>query len=87
MALLAVEGVYENGKVELAEQPADVQKARVVVTFLPEDTVTEEERRRLAGERLLASMHKGINFGGEKFDRNEVYEERIDELERRRQRG
>ncbi len=52
MALLAVEGVYENGKVELVEQPADVRWARVVITFLSEDTVAEEERRRLAGERL-----------------------------------
>lgn len=30
-----VEGVYENGKVELREIPPGVSRARVLVTFLP----------------------------------------------------
>ena len=32
--LLTVEGIYTNGKVELAETPTGVKQARVLVTFL-----------------------------------------------------
>jgi hypothetical protein len=32
-----VEGIFRNGKVELLEEPANVQEARVIVTFLPGD--------------------------------------------------
>lgn len=35
--LRSVEGVYRNGKVELAETPADINEARVIVTFLPKE--------------------------------------------------
>jgi len=89
MALLTLEGVYENGKIELKERPTDVKKARVLVMFLPDESVGETEmreatRRREAGERLLETMQAGINFGGEAFNREEIYEERIKELERRR---
>jgi len=38
--LLTVEGTYKDGKVELAETPAGVRQARVLVTFLaPEASV------------------------------------------------
>jgi len=44
MALLTVEGVYRNGKVELAETPTDVgETARVLVTFLPAHRAPESE--------------------------------------------
>jgi hypothetical protein len=44
MALLTVEGVYRNGKVELAETPAGVgEAARVLVTFLPTPSPAESE--------------------------------------------
>ena len=83
MALLALEGVYEDGKIELKEQPAGVRKARVVVTFLPEEeSATKEAARSAAAHRMIARMRKGINFGGEKFNREEVYEERIDRIAR-----
>ncbi len=32
--MLTVEGTYKDGKVELAETPANVNEARVLVTFL-----------------------------------------------------
>ena len=34
--ILTIEGTYKNGKVELAETPADVTQAKVLVTFLPQ---------------------------------------------------
>ena len=33
--LKSVEGTYQNGRIELAELPDDVQETRVIVTFLP----------------------------------------------------
>jgi hypothetical protein len=42
-----VEGVFRNGKIELLETPAEINEARVIVTFLPEQarppTLTAEE--------------------------------------------
>ena len=39
-----VEGIYRDGKVELLETPADVDEARVIVTFLPAGAVNLSER-------------------------------------------
>ncbi|MBI3987411.1 MAG: hypothetical protein HY343_10850 [Lentisphaerae bacterium] len=35
--LLTCEALYDHGRVELQEHPRDIQKARVLVTFLPTD--------------------------------------------------
>jgi hypothetical protein len=36
MALISVDGIYKDGRVELAERPEGVEgPARVIVTFLP----------------------------------------------------
>ncbi|GEM_PF-1377509 len=98
MALLALEGVYRNGMVELPEYPREMEGAKVFVTFVmtAEMAEAEKERKRQAGEdlikslreaardRFFARMDAGINFGGEKFDRNEIYEDRMNELDARR---
>ena len=34
--LTAIEGLYADGKVELKESPRGIERARVIVTFLPE---------------------------------------------------
>ena len=80
MALLTLEGVYEDGKIELDEQPLAVKRARVMVTFLPDEKGTEAAARRAAGQRLIARMRQGVNFGGEKFNREDIYGERIDRI-------
>jgi hypothetical protein len=90
MALLAVEGIYQDGKVELWEKPEGVARARVVVTFLPDGEELEPgagaAARESARQRAFARMREGIDFGGEKFNREEVYEERMRELEARQDR-
>jgi len=50
MALTTIEGVYENGKVKLAERPEGIERAKVMVTFLPEATIspTRQERKSKA---------------------------------------
>jgi len=39
-----IEGVFRNGKIELAETPLGVDEARVIVTFLPDGAVNMSER-------------------------------------------
>jgi hypothetical protein len=80
MALLTVEGVYRDGRVELAETPAGIEEAPVMVVFLPRDTARAVDAdvraaRHAAGERLLARMRKGFHLGGERpyQDRAELY--------------
>lgn len=89
MAILTVEGTYRDGKVELDELPAEnTGSARVLVTFLPTELTISSEHgpentRRAAGERLIARMQAGIDFGGERFSREELYAARLDNIARR----
>ena len=53
--LLTVEGIYKDGKVELAEMPAGVKQAKVLVTFLQSETNTLPRLMvygQFAGERM-----------------------------------
>ena len=53
--LLTVEGTYRDGKVELAEMPAGVKQAKVLVTFLPSEKNTPSRRMvygQFTGERM-----------------------------------
>jgi hypothetical protein len=87
MALLSIEGIYKNGKIELLETPDGVEGARVFVTFLPiseEEQAESKRQRQEARERALTRMESGFDFGGQKFNRAEIYEERMQELEERR---
>ena len=43
--LLTVKGTYKDGKVEVAEKPAGVESAQVLVTFLTSGT--SNSRRRI----------------------------------------
>ena len=87
MALLSLEGLYEDGKVELKEHPPGVTRARVVVTFLPDaDAAAKETARRAAAARMIARMNEGIDFG-RRFDRAEIYDERMLQIDGRRSTG
>jgi hypothetical protein len=54
--LLTVEGIYKDGKVEVAETPAGVKQAKVLVTFLTPETTAPPRYRmvygQFAGERM-----------------------------------
>ena len=90
MALVAVEGVYRHGVIELAERPNGVQEARVVVTFLPigsdAEAALKDTEREAARQRVFERMERGIDFKGYRFSREQIYEERLQELEERRNR-
>lgn len=85
MPLITMEGTFEDGKVMLQETPANVQRARVLVTFLPSNSTPEnngsaasnvsEEERQAAVHRLLHVMKEGIHFGGPPYlRREEIYD-------------
>ncbi|HEX8201232.1 MAG TPA: hypothetical protein VF590_12155 [Isosphaeraceae bacterium] len=86
MMLQTIEGIYRDGKVELAAQPANVTEARVMVIFLPVELVAveqdkpvqePEEARRAARQRLLARLEQGISFGGPPYPRREELYDRV----------
>jgi hypothetical protein len=85
MMLLTIEGTYKNGKVELAETPAGVEGARVLVTFLhpaesikPDVLTIGELNRQKLRERVLARIEMGFHLGGSPYPRREELYERID---------
>ena len=41
--MLAVKGIYEDGKVRLLQDVGDIKKARVYVILVPEENVRDEE--------------------------------------------
>jgi hypothetical protein len=85
MGLMAVEGIYKDGKVELAERPDHVdQSARVLVTFLPSSgsretpIAAENHDRETLRQQAFARMKEGIHFGGPHYPRREELYDRFD---------
>jgi hypothetical protein len=73
--LTAVEGIYEDGEVELLERPEGLQRARVIVTFLPLLPSEPSQERDEARDRMLKRMREGIALGGPPYPkREEIYE-------------
>lgn len=84
MAPRIVEGIYRDGRVEFSEPPEGLPDgARVRVTLVaPGDNAEDREALR---QKAFARMRQGIDFGGAPYPtRDEIYGERIDELDRRR---
>jgi hypothetical protein len=65
-----VEGIYHDGKVELLETPADVDEARVIVTFLPEGAVHLPDRG--IDETQAASLRTRLRTFVEDWERPEM---------------
>jgi hypothetical protein len=65
-----VEGIYRDGKVELLETPADVDEARVIVTFLPDGAVNLSERG--IDEAQAASLRTRLSAFAEDWELPEM---------------
>jgi hypothetical protein len=65
-----VEGVFRNGKIELAETPLDVDEARVIVTFLPNGAVNLAEQG--IDEAQAASLRARLTTFAEDWDLPEM---------------
>jgi len=73
--LTAVEGIYEDGEIELLERPEGLQRARVIVTFLPPLPSEPSREREEARNRMLNQMREGVDLGGPPYPkREEIYE-------------
>jgi hypothetical protein len=85
MALLTVEGIYKDGKVELTERPDHVDEAaRVLVTFLPPNSsrektmMVEGQHRETLRQQAFARMKEGIHLGGPPYPKREELYDRFD---------
>jgi hypothetical protein len=65
--LTSVEGVYRDGKVELLQLPADIQQARVIVTFLPAQGPIDLSERGIS-EEDAAELHWRFGAGAADWD-------------------
>jgi hypothetical protein len=74
----AVEGIYQNGKVELSEKPEGLDTARVVVVFVSESPGTEQGEHKLAVSELLADLKRGYHLGGTPYLKREDLHDRAD---------
>jgi hypothetical protein len=70
--LLAVEGIYRDGKIELSEIPADVKVARVLVTFLPTRDGPIDLRALGISEARAAEMRAGWGAAAVDWDDPEM---------------
>ena len=71
-----IEGVYRQGRVELAEQPTGIEESRVLVTFLPEPRNHAGARQEIV-ERILARAAGGFDLGGAPYPKREdLYDRR-----------
>ena len=80
MAVMTLEGIYRDGKIELENVPEGTERARVRGTFFPEQNSQEAITHEAARQRAFARMREGIHIGDVKFDRTEIYEDRMREL-------
>lgn len=72
--MIAVQGLYENGKIELAEK-APVNRANVIVIF-PESPAGKEEMRLESARRLFDEFTGSIS---REINEKEEYLEALDE--------
>jgi hypothetical protein len=68
--MLTIEGTYKNGKVELAETPAQVNQSRVLVTFLESDGV--DLRARGIDEAQAAELRARLKTFADDWERPEA---------------
>jgi hypothetical protein len=68
--MLTIEGTYKNGKVELAEKPAQVNQSRVLVTFLESNGV--DLRARGIDETQAVELRARLKTFTEDWERSEA---------------
>ena len=73
--MTTVEGIYRNGRVELLQQPAEQDEARVLVTFLEPKEIDLPARG--ISEEQAADLRSRLRTFAEDWDRPEmdVYDE------------
>ena len=74
--LKTIDGVYRNGKIELAEKPEDMEGAPVKVTFLPLQGPIDLRALEISKEEA-AELRGSFGLAAEDWDRPEmdIYDE------------
>ena len=62
--LTTVQGIYENGKLELTEAPPTLEKSKVLVVFLEKEKEVAEVQKRVPEslKRMGSSLKKSMIF-------------------------
>lgn len=74
--LQSVEGIYRNGKIELLETPNNLEEARVIVTFLTDNSVDLSSRG--IDQQQAADLRHRLSTFAEDWERPDM--EGYDEL-------
>ena len=64
------------GKAEKGETVVITRDGKPVAQLVPCSQAANEEARQKAWELLMADLRKGLHLGGEKFDRESLYDDR-----------
>lgn len=68
--MLTIEGIYKDGKVELAEKPAHLHESKVLVTFLESNGI--DLRERGIDETGAAGLRSRLKTFAEDWERPEA---------------
>jgi hypothetical protein len=73
--MLTIEGTYKDGKVELAQRPAEINQSRVLVTFLESKDIDLQTRG--IDEAQAAELRARLATFAEDWERpeNSVYDD------------
>ena len=74
--LTTIEGVYENGRVELADQPPGIDRAKVYVTFVAEPPAAEKRTPAATLDEWLAFLREGLALGGPPYPKRDALYDR-----------
>jgi prevent-host-death family protein len=64
------------GKAEKGETVVITRDGKPVAQLVPCSPPASEEERRRAWELLMTELKEGLHLGGEKFDRDSLYDDR-----------
>ena len=64
------------GKAENGETVVITRDGKPVAQLVPCSVPASEDERRYAWELLVAELKEGLHLGGEKFDRDSLYDDR-----------
>jgi uncharacterized membrane protein len=70
--LQSVEGIYQNGKVELLQVPTDVDEARVIVTFLPKSGSVDLPLSRGINQEQAANLRARLQSFAQDWERPDM---------------
>lgn len=76
--LTTVKGLYENGRIELAEQPQGVERAKVYVTFLVDEPEAPKSAPANALDSWLTFLREGLPLGGPPYPKRDELHDRGD---------